>query len=342
MKAKKAIQITGKLLLGLLIIAIVFFVSMFFVTKGDYAVPQTVENDKSIPHIEIDDVVFHAETFGNDTNETVIVIHGGPGNDYRYLLPLKELSKNYFVVFYDQRGTGLSPRVEEKEQSLENSLKDLNRIIDYYSPDQEVNLIGHSWGAMLASGYIAQNPERVGKVILAEPGMLTSEKGREFMQRFKIDINWSVIKVMTIIAFESLHIKDADKQARIDYFFGEISTSDIEGNPILKYFCDENINSAHIPFWRLSGVASQAIMKKGMDEDGNIQIDLVSGLEKYTKKVLFLVGECNQIIGQEFQKGHMKYFNNAEMVIIKDAGHSMFGEKPEECLEIIERYFEER
>jgi len=161
---KKILKVIGKISLGLLAVLLIFSISMYFITSGDYSVPKTVSDDKTIPHIEIDNVVFHSETFGNDTNETVIIIHGGPGNDYKYLLPLKELSKKYFVVFYDQRGTGLSPRVDEKEQSLENSLKDLDNIIDYYSPDHKVNLIGHSWGAMLASGYIARNPERVRKV----------------------------------------------------------------------------------------------------------------------------------------------------------------------------------
>ena len=109
-------------ILGLLILLFVFSISMYFITSGDYSVAKTIEDDKTIPHIEIGNVVFHAETFGNDSNETVIIIHGGPGNDYRYLLPLKALSEDYFVVFYDQRGTGLSPRIDEEEQSLENSL----------------------------------------------------------------------------------------------------------------------------------------------------------------------------------------------------------------------------
>jgi len=338
---RKALKITGKILLGLLILIIVFIVTMFLITTGDYSVPKTVENNQSIPFIVVNDVVFHAQTFGNDSNKTVIIIHGGPGNDYRYLLPIKALSKNYFVVYYDQRGTGLSPRVDEKEQSLENSLNDLSNIIDYYSPDETVNLIGHSWGAMLASGYIAKHPDRVSKVVLAEPGMLTSAKAKEYMQLFKIDFNWSVIKAMTLIVFESLHLKNADKQARIDYIFGKIGLLNNVENPMRKYFCDEDIQNGYLPFWRLSGVASQSIIKKGMDKDGNIQIDLVTGLEKYQKKVLFMVGECNQLIGKTYQEGHMIYFPNAEMVVIKDAGHSMMGEKPEACIKIIEQYFEE-
>ncbi|HES60127.1 MAG TPA: alpha/beta hydrolase, partial [Caldithrix sp.] len=65
---KKILKITGTLLLGLLTALILLSLTLFFMTKGDYSVPNTVENDPSIPHIEIDNVVFHAESFGNDTN----------------------------------------------------------------------------------------------------------------------------------------------------------------------------------------------------------------------------------------------------------------------------------
>ena len=40
---------------------------------------------------------------------------------------------------------------------------------------QKVNLVGHSWGAMLASAYLGQYPEKVDHAVLAEPGFLTSE-----------------------------------------------------------------------------------------------------------------------------------------------------------------------
>jgi proline iminopeptidase len=338
---KKVLKIVGVIVFGLLLILIIFSVSMFFITKGDHGVPLTVEQDSSIPHIKIGKNVFHSETFGNNSNEVVIVIHGGPGNDYRALLPLKPLSDKYFVVFYDQRGTGLSPRVDPKELSLESSLQDLSDIIDFYAPGRKVNIIGHSWGGMLASGYIAQHPERVHRAVLAEPGMLTSEQAGEFMEEFKIDLSWDLTKILTRTLFESFHIKTGGKQSRADYIFGKIAELNIEGNPMRKYFCDENNDTGYFPFWRMSGIASQAIMRKGQDEEGNLQIDLVSGLDRYPGKVLFIVGECNQIIGEEYQKEHMKYFTNAEMVVIKNAGHTMLGEKPEECLRIINKYFDE-
>ena len=42
-------------------------------------------------------------------------INGGPGADYRSLLPLSRLKDDYFVIFYNQRSTGLSPRQENSD-----------------------------------------------------------------------------------------------------------------------------------------------------------------------------------------------------------------------------------
>jgi proline iminopeptidase len=338
---RKFLKITGKIFLGIISIIIVFVIVMFIITNNDYSLPKTVEYDQSLPHIEIDSVIFHSETFGSDTNEVVIIVHGGPGNDYRYLLPLKQLSKEYFVVFYDQRGSGLSPRVNVKEHSLENSLNDLANVIDYYAPDKKINIIGHSWGGMLASGYIAKHPDRVNKAVLAEPGMLTSEMAEKFMAQYHIKLNWSYIKTMFLTIFESFHIETLDNQERIDYIFPKMATLNEEGNPMRKYYCEENIENSSFPTWRSSGIASQEIMKKLLNEKGNIEIDLVSGLGNFSNKVLFIVGECNQIVGEKFQREQMKYFPKSEMKIIKDAGHTMFGEKTAESIELMEQFFKE-
>ena len=78
---------------------LVFTYSFYLLAWGDYEVAKIVEHDPSIPHIELNEVVFHAETFGSDTNKVVIVLNGGPGNDYQYLLNIKALADDYFVVF---------------------------------------------------------------------------------------------------------------------------------------------------------------------------------------------------------------------------------------------------
>lgn len=342
---KIALKIIGKSFFIIIGLVVILFITFYISTMGNYQVPKTVEQDSSIPHIKIGNTIFHAETFGNDTSKVVIVLHGGPGNDYRYLLSLKALADEYFVIFYDQRGTGLSPRVDVREHTMENMISDLNNIIDYYAKGRKVNIIGHSWGAMLASGYIGKYPSKVEKVVLAEPGILTSEKAIEFMELFKPDFSFSFLWHMGKCWFQSLHINGPDEQAAQDYFFSaSIFNADpdlLSMHPMSKYFCNQDINTASFEYWRFNYLSNKAIFQKNIDEKGNLQIDLVNGVENFKNKVLFVAGECNTLIGEEYQKGHMKYFNNAEMVVIKNAGHTMFGEQPEESIGAVRRYFNE-
>ena len=78
-----------------------------------------------------------------------------------------------------------------------------------------------------------------------------------------------------------------------------------------------------------------------MDEDGNLQLDLISGVENFKNKVLFIASECNTLIGEKQQKRHAEYYPNAELVVIKNSGHTMFGEQPEECIRLIRQYLNE-
>src|SRR6478609_1687400 len=77
-------------------------------------VPKTVTEDASIPAIDINNTRLHAETFGNPVDPMVVMLHGGPGADYRSMLNAKALANDgYFVIFYDQRGSGLSEREDK-------------------------------------------------------------------------------------------------------------------------------------------------------------------------------------------------------------------------------------
>lgn len=335
---KKTVGYILKTLLVLLLILIFFSGYMYLSTNGDYTIAKTVEHNRSLPSQKINNITFHLETFGDKNNDVLIILHGGPGGDYQYLLDLKALSDTYFVVFYDQRGSGLSSRVTVEEQSLANSIDDLANIIQYYSPKKQVNIVGHSWGAMLATAYVAKYGSKVNKLVLAEPGMLTSKEAKEFQEKVKLEPSFALIQNMIRFSFESLHLKEVQTQDRIDYIFGKIVNLDMEGNPILKYFCDEKMENGHTDFWRFGSIANQGIIEKGLDENGIMQIDLVSGLENFDNEVLFISSECNKITGTQLQKRQMQYFKKAKLIEIKNTGHTMIGEKPRESLDVIREY----
>jgi proline iminopeptidase len=73
---------------GLLLAVVLGAVVLFLITDGEYRVPATVTDDPSLPAIDIHVVRLHAETFGSPGNPVVLVLHGGPGGDYKSLLGL--------------------------------------------------------------------------------------------------------------------------------------------------------------------------------------------------------------------------------------------------------------
>lgn len=338
---------TKKILKGIFytfisLVAIFLFLYMF--TSGNWEVAKTVAQDSTISHITIDEHVFHAEVHGSDTSRMLIVLHGGPGQDYRYLLPLKSLSDEYRVIFYDQRGTGLSPRVDASELTLQSSIEDLDRIVKYYCPDEKVNILGHSWGAMLGSGYLAKHPDKVNKIILAEPGFLTSEMAEQFMERtngFSIDMTFQNVMLLGKIVMQGLHLRGPDDQAIRDYIFMNLVTTPVDNHPLSGYFCEEKYDSTQMKLWRLSMVASQAIQGSGMDAEGKMQIDLVSGVEQFQDTVLFIAGACNKFIGPDYQEKHLKHFSKYKLEVIENAGHNMFLDQPEEFDRIVRKYFKD-
>ncbi len=129
-------------------------------------VPKTVDEDPGLPRIEVNGTLLHAEAFGEPGAPTVIVLHGGPGSDYRCLLPLRALADDgYRVVFWDQRGTGLSRRHDKGVYSYAVYLEDLRQVVEKMaSPGQPFVFIGQSWGAMYATWFINEHGDYGGRL----------------------------------------------------------------------------------------------------------------------------------------------------------------------------------
>jgi len=87
----------------------------------------------------------HGERLVPHTGPAVIVRHAGPGGDHRSPLPLAaRAGDGYRVQFYDQRGAGLSKRVDDAALTLDGHLAELDALAERLSPGAPVVLIGHS------------------------------------------------------------------------------------------------------------------------------------------------------------------------------------------------------
>jgi len=100
----------------------------------------------------------------------IIVIHGGPGLDHSYLQPgLDALAIRNTLIYYDQRGTGRSvAALDSTGINVDAFMSDIDAIRQALGYEQ-VNLLAHSWGALLGIEYAARHPEAVSGLILMNP-----------------------------------------------------------------------------------------------------------------------------------------------------------------------------
>lgn len=140
--------------------------------------PPRVENT-----IEISEAKLFYETMGQ--GDPIIVLHGGPGLSYEYLMPqMGKLAENHLVIFYDQRGSGRSQGGDDTTNiTIDMFVKDLDAVRKHFG-FKKVSILGHSWGGFLAMQYAIAHPESVDKLILLNSMSATSDDLMLFLQEW--------------------------------------------------------------------------------------------------------------------------------------------------------------
>ena len=110
----------------------------------------------------------YSNSYGDSTNPVILFIHGGPGGSSFFFEKsvAQELSDaGYYVVTYDQRGSGRSIDIPNSKYTFDQSYKDINAIYKKYNI-KTASIVGHSWGGMLGIKYSLNNLEKVNSLTL--------------------------------------------------------------------------------------------------------------------------------------------------------------------------------
>lgn len=116
--------------------------------------------------------------------EPLVVVHGGPGLAHDYLFkPFSRLAGDYRLIFHDQRGCGLSDEFRAGEKvSVDDLVDDLEALRNEFGL-QRFNLAGQSWGAIIAVLYAVRRPGQVKTLMLLEPAPGSSDALPEFQKK---------------------------------------------------------------------------------------------------------------------------------------------------------------
>ena len=298
-------------------------------------VPRTVDEDPTLPALDMAGSRFHVQTRGNTASPVIIFLHGGPGGDHRQLLTLAEpydghaLSDEFLLVFWDQRGSGLSRRHSKESLTIDQYIADLEQLIAVFSPEDQVLLIGNSWGGMLATEFINRHPDLVRGAVLMEPGPLS----RGFHAMIEEDLHDMDVGSEWLNDWVwSQEILTPNDHARMDY---QRCLGIRDSQPRFHQQMDPPA-----PFWRLGAAASRYVTESGENDAGETVYDFTTNLAAFTTEVLFLASGLNEVIGRDFQRRQTAAYPNTRLEIIEGCGHDMTWVKPGETLAHIRGYIE--
>lgn len=255
--------------------------------------------------------------------DTIVVLHGGPGLSSAYLAPdLDLLVSDHTLIHYDQRGAGRSDVLTDSLRlRLSNHIADVENVRQHFGLSRLV-LLGHSWGAALAAQYARVHPDRVAKLILVDP---MPPRRTPYMQQFGRNLYaWmdssTAAKARTLAAARDT-ASDAASACRAfwsifirGYFANPAETSG--ASRMLGDVC-----AAPPEALRNGAVVSAAVLRPFGDWDWR------ADFREIHVPVLIIHGEKDPIPAASAAEWKAA-FPEAELVIVEGAGHFPHVEQP--------------
>lgn len=136
--------------------------SAFYISGVAQAFPDSEKDGK---HYTINGYKIWTVSFGK--GDPLFFIAGGPGGSHYGLRAYDSLSLNYTLVYFDGLGRGKSDEAKNvKEYTIERDVEDLEGLRKAMG-FQQINILGHSYGGVVAQAYAIKYPQNVKHLILA-------------------------------------------------------------------------------------------------------------------------------------------------------------------------------
>lgn len=104
---------------------------------------------------------------GNETGPKMVLIHGLFLNGECWKYQLSTFESKYHILRFDLRGHGRSTKPKEQFK-IRNYVDDMHSLLNHINWTDELYLVGHSLGGMIALVYGFENPSHVKKMVVAD------------------------------------------------------------------------------------------------------------------------------------------------------------------------------
>ena len=303
---------------------------IFLVPASSY--PQTTSF--KIEHPQGDYVIVNGAKLWYESEgkgEPLLLIAGGPGTSHSCFHPyFSALADSYRVIYFDAYGRGKSDQAKSpKEYTFDRDVEDVEGLRKALGLGK-INVLGHSYGGMVAQAYALKYPESIKNLILSST-LFSGEMWQAANDNYNHGIKnqypevWEKIQQLRAQGF---HSNSKEHQE----IYGTVPAG------LFYYYDASNADKGVTEF---NSEVYYAIA--GDDADfligGDIaKLDFRTELKNLKMPTLILAGRFDRVALPRFSIQFKQYVPQAEFVMFEKSGHNPYVEEPAKMFQVVRRF----
>jgi proline iminopeptidase len=283
-------------------------------------------------YVDTGGAIVYYTTIG--TGPPVVLLHGGPGTTHEYFLPyLLPLARDRQLVLIDERGSGRSQQLEDHAQynlaAMASDVEAVRVTLDL----GKIDLLGHSFGGILAQAVAIDYPAGIRRLILAGTGSSAARINADF-KRIKSSVDEKIRA--QIEALETRGIIGADGAQLAEYR----ALADQAEAPYSYFIRPPAWDTARTPMgWDVLNQIWGA--KSDFHIDGNLAgFDFTEALRKLTIPTLVIYGDHDMVSDATAQESHAALAGSA-LVKISRSAHMTMVDQNMAFIDAVTRFLEQ-
>ena len=286
--------------------------------------------------VPIRNLQYHVQIWGEPSPDKtpLVMVHGWMDVAASYQFVVDAFAQDHYIIAPDWRGYGKTPSGEADNYWFPDYMADLDFLLDHYSPDKPVNLVGHSLGGNVVMLYGGVRPERIRRLVNLEgfglpattPDM-APERYAKWMDELKKlhrgEMDLRAYDAVSGVARRLMKTNPRLSQDKADWLAQHWSAENAEGK------------------WAILGQPGHKVISAHLYQSEEV-------LELYRRlsmPVLAVEASDNSLdlwwkgkFTLEQYHARIKHVPNVEIGHIPDAGHMMHHDQPELLAQMIERF----
>ena len=255
---------------------------------------------------------------------TIVMVHGFRG-DHHGLERVVELLPDHRIIMPDLPGFGLSPAFDHTEHDVAGYGVFLSGFLDALALGAGTVLLGHSFGSIVASHFVASHPGRVQPLILVNPIAAPALEGPSgLMTQLAVFYYWASAKLPAPLGMALL-----GNWAIVHVM--SMAMAKTRDKALLAF-----IHGQHHAYF--SSFANRDMLLESFRASVSGTVRQVA--DRLTLPVLLIAGAEDEIATLPDQHKLMELLPQGELVVISGVGHLIHYETPQPAAAAITNFLE--